>query len=189
MLPIDTPAHVQHATHIQNGVHVHGGTNYDLSRGGVATPIVRLPDPLPVMPPAQVIAELPSQTAYSAVHGVPVGKPSVTLAFKRNSQLLSAEMTEVLSKLPKDRMVIVAGHADLQEADPAGVAKARTKAVSAYLKASRVAKAMSFGATLPLTRDTLNAEVNRRVEIFLAGPVEKTKGTVASKSKKKQGSR
>jgi hypothetical protein len=171
MVPIDTPAHIQYAPKIENGVRVQGGTNYDLSRGGVSTPVVRLPDPVPVMPPA-VIEYVPpadlERTPYEAMHRVPAGEPILTLHFARNAVVLTPEMRKSLAALKDGKKYVVVGHADSAETEAEEASKQRAAVVAKQLKRAKVIRAVSFADTLPLSANPFNAQKNRRVEIFLA---------------------
>lgn len=169
MIAIDTPAHVQHSSQFENGVLVVGGTNYDLSRGGVATPVyqVRELPPVQATPQAQAQPQKPlERTPYEAQHAMPEGEPLLTLRFDAGSAVLSKQMVKDLRKLPKNKKFIIAAHADTWEGAPRDIAKERAAATLKILgpKASRAA---AFADILPLSALPGDAGLNRRVEIFL----------------------
>lgn len=171
MVIIDTPAHIQHVDRLENGVNVRGGTNYDLGRGGVSTPVVRMPDPVPVMPAAAIefvpAADL-ERTPYEAKHRVPDAAPLMTLNFARNGVVLSSEQKKMLGAVKKGQRLIVVGHADPQESTPAAAAKERARVVSKQIKGSRIERAVSYADSLPLSANPFNSEKNRRVEVFVS---------------------
>lgn len=152
---IEVPAHVQHDGFVQNKVQVQGGTNWDLSRSAVETPIHRVADPTP--------------KGYTAEHQMPTTAPATLVYYRENSVLLSKSDINDLKALPKKSTVTVAGHADVGETKPAALAQRRAAAVAAQLKRQghKVAEVRSFGDEVLKTYDSGNAQLNRRVEVFV----------------------
>lgn len=158
---IEIPAHVQHESFVQNTVTVQGGTNWDLSRTAVETPITRLPEPEPVIPP------VPSN-GYAPENGMPEGQPTVVVNYGPNSVILSKQAAAELKALSKKSTVIVAGHADQNEKHPASLAQRRAKAVAATLRRQghKVEAVKSFSAEIPKSYLDDGVAENRRVEVF-----------------------
>lgn len=165
---VDVPLHVKAPPAIQRHVHVSGGTNWDLSRSAVQTPIRALPDPAPIRIVddaswAQVSAEvLPN---YRITDGVPNGPSSIS-SFAARQATVSKSATKQLKALSKARTYMVVGHADSEERSPSKLAWARAKNVAAVLKRSghKVFLVKAFGADRPASRTEANA--NRRVEVY-----------------------
>lgn len=91
---MDVPAHVVEPTFIQNHIEVQGGTNWDISRSAVETPITQLAAPEPVREglAANPSARQPAQI-FMVVH------------FSPGSARLPAEMAEAITKLPPGAVV------------------------------------------------------------------------------------
>lgn len=168
---IDTPAHIQYQPQIQRGIRVEGGTNYDLSRGAVSTPVVQIvePEPAPRAVPAVAAAQLilPA-TAYRAEHGIPETEPRVTLRFAENVAAVSSEDRVELKRVARGQRVYVVGHADPAEKNAKALSERRAKAAARYLPHAKVVKVTGFGAELPLSTNSRFASVNRRVEVISA---------------------
>lgn len=168
----EVPSQVQHQHHYQNGVHVKGGTNWDLSRSAVATPIARLPDPQPVKPVAvesvRVATAKPDASRYLPVEKFVSVEPSAMVTFKANAAGLNNSAKKTLSELPKNVRLIVAGHADPAEAKAPAIAKQRAAAVAKYLKTKgkKPVSVQSFADEFSLESES--HEKNRRVEVFIA---------------------
>jgi outer membrane protein OmpA-like peptidoglycan-associated protein len=156
---IEVPAHVQHENVVQNQVQVVGGTNWDLSRTAVETPVAMLPDPPPPVP------EFPG---YRPEQNMPSADPDVTVHYPKNSVLVSKQAAVSLKALNPHSKVLVAGHADFDEHVPARLAQRRAQAVAALLKRQghKVEAVRSFADEVPKTEDPEKAELNRRVEVF-----------------------
>ncbi len=164
----EVPAQVRHMDHVQNGVRVVGGTNWDLARSAVATPIAPMPDPQPLRP-AGVSEEVLAVTPYQVKHKMPGSAPHTTVRFALNSALVPVDGQKALRAVPKGVAVVVAGHADPSEKSSESVARKRADAVAAYLKkqGKRVETVRAFGDELPLTASPFKAQVNRRVEVYV----------------------
>jgi biotin operon repressor len=170
----DVPGYVRYDTHVQNSVQVKGGTNWDLSRGALPTPIAPAPDPEPVRPapaaePCQCnLAQPKGTTAYLPQHHMPAHAPDVTVRFARGAVLLSGGAQGQLKKLPHHSTVVVAGHADSREKAADSLAKKRADVVARTLRKNGVTveAVKSFGAELPLSQDAKRTDANRRVEVF-----------------------
>lgn len=169
----DVPGYVRHDTHVQNSVQVKGGTNWDLSRGALPTPIASLPDPEPIRPaPASDcacnLAKQNGSTAYLPQHHIPAHAPDVTVRFAQGAVLLSGGAQGELKKLPHRGAVVVAGHADAREKSSDALAKKRAEAVARALRKNgiKVDAVKSFGSTLPISENDTRTDSNRRVEVF-----------------------
>lgn len=161
---IDIPAYVQEAPYVRNSVEVRAGTNWDLSRTAVETPIARLPDPVPL--PGNSLQST-QHRAYLAEHGV-ASDPAAEVLFAKNSALLTGTGQRQLKKLPKSPGMVIVGHSDSLEIKPEKLAESRAQAVSRYLQKNgyKELKVISLSNTQPATLDRKAAEKNRRVEIF-----------------------
>jgi hypothetical protein len=91
---MDVPAHVTEPTFIENHVEVQGGTNWDISRSAVETPITQLAEPEPVTEglPSNPENRQPAQI-FMVVH------------FSPSSTRLPPEMSEAITKLPPGAVV------------------------------------------------------------------------------------
>lgn len=147
MITIDAPAYVQHADHFQNGVSVKGGNNYDLSRGGVATPVVLLREPPPVAQPPAVISP---QQALLARWGVTADSSMVAL--KLVGRGMSQEDQAWMRQLPSGVSLVLVAWSD-------GSAKA-DRAASAQLKAvlRGIPKGVSLRKAAVISRDSSSKE-------------------------------
>lgn len=165
---VDVPLHIKNPPAIQRNVHVSGGTNWDLSRSAVQTPIRQLPDPEPVRVSddaswSQVSHEtLPS---YQPADAIPKSAPSV-FSFPLRQSTVSKVATRHLKDLSKSKTYLVVGHADSNERSPSKLSWARAKNVAAVLKRTghSVTAVKAFGADRPASHSESSA--NRRVEIF-----------------------
>lgn len=173
MIPIDMPAHVQVVDHNRNAVQVKGGTNWDITRGTIATPIAVIPtekaphSPYTLGPKPSSILE---RTPYQMHHEMPVGlEPDRTVYFDKDDDEITIDAESLLLTIPKGAEVIVAGHADAREQNTPTMAERRAKVVADLLKKNgiKVGVSKSFGATLQLSEEGRYAEVNRRVEVFV----------------------
>jgi hypothetical protein len=86
---MDVPAHVVEPTFIENHVEVQGGTNWDISRSAVETPITPLADPIPVR---EGLAANPSSRQPAQIFMV--------VHFSAGSTRLPSELTTAITKLP-----------------------------------------------------------------------------------------
>lgn len=161
---VEVPAHVQHENRISNSVVVKGGSNWDLSRSAVETPIAAITSPAPI----QAEPKLPSGLSrYSPVHMMPLSSPAVTVEFKANSVLVPAVGQRELKQISKGTTVIVAGHAGSTEKNADALSKKRADVVAAQLRkqGKKVAISQGFGSSVPL--DSTDPSVTmRRVEVF-----------------------
>lgn len=162
----DVPAHISHqpAT-IQNGALVQTGTNWDFSRGAVATPIVVLPDPVPVLP---IEAPAPMFTQYLAADKVPANPPLVVVPFTAVHIVVLPQARAELAQLDKTTKYVVVGHADAAEKNPELLSRQRANAVAAQMRHQgfKVAAVKSFGDRRPLATSRSRADVNRRVDVI-----------------------
>lgn len=165
----EVPAHVQHVDQTRNGVAVKGGTNWDLSRSAVATPIAPAKDADPRRAHCDCSAPVLPGTPYAPEHRMPAMDPVVTLHFSPGSSVMRVSDARALARLRKGATVVIAGHADGAERGPRALAEARAKRVAEHLRRAgkKVEAVRSFGAELPLAEDLLQAEHNRRVEVFV----------------------
>lgn len=165
-MSVDTPAYVQQPSFVTNGVKVQAGTNWDVSRTAVATPIVPLADPQPIHPVAAAPVRA-AFTQYQDADSVPQHEPTATVGFPAGSTGLSAEARGVLRSLAKGECYIVVGHADQGEHNAELVSRQRANAVAAQLKRQgfKVGAIKSFGSRRALTSGSSDA--NRRVDIII----------------------
>jgi len=168
-MPVEIPHQIINPPSIQRNVQVSGGTNWDLSRTAVQTPIRQLPDPEPIrVAPAHdenwasFSEVLPS---YSAADNIPAGVPSI-FTFAGKNVSVSKAATKALKALPKSHAYVVVGHADSQERSPSTLSWSRAKNVAAALKRSghKVTVVKGFGAERPAS--TVEHAPNRRVEVY-----------------------
>ena len=141
---IDVPAYVQNGVQITNGTKVLGGTNWDLSRAAVPTPIVRVEDPKPIVLPIPV----EYTKGYPAETGLDSKDSVLTLKFKENNEFLQKAEKQQLCTLPRGRYNLAA-HASPSEKTPARSAQARVEVVAASLKrcGSSVVDLYNFGTS------------------------------------------
>lgn len=153
--------------HVQNNVRVKGGTNWDLSRSAVATPIAPMADPKPTLKQPCNCGNGP--TAYDPAHRMPEGPAHSKVHFSLDQATLSPAAQKALRAVPAKAKVVVAGHADPDERNPSRVAQQRADAVAAFLKkhGKKVEAVKAFGAELPRTDSLMNSSENRRVEVFV----------------------
>jgi outer membrane protein OmpA-like peptidoglycan-associated protein len=165
-MPVDTPAYVQQPSFVTNGVKVQAGTNWDVSRTAVATPIVPLADPEIVRPPESSPSLLAS-TPYQPADKVPFGAAAAVVGFPASGIQLTSETRGVLRGLAKNKTYLVIGHADHHESNAELTSRQRANAVSAQLKRQgyKVSAVKSFGSRRALTSETSPA--NRRVDIVI----------------------
>lgn len=166
-MPVDTPAYVQQPSFVTNGVKVKAGTNWDVSRTAVATPIVPLADPQPVRPAAVEAPARATFTQYQVADRVPQHEPAATVGFDAGATSLSSEARGVLRGLVKGECYIVVGHADHREHNAELVSRQRANTVAAQLKRQgfKVGAVKSFGSRRALS--TGPSDANRRVDIII----------------------
>lgn len=131
---LEVPGHVVHENQVQNSVQVQGGTNWDLSRSAVTTPIAPLMDPEP-----RRVGSAECDCTYSRKGSKTTGSHSgfprgATIQFSKNSVILSSTAQKALRQIPRDAIATVAGYADTTEKGPDKLADKRAEAVAAYLK-------------------------------------------------------
>lgn len=166
---VDVPHQIKAPPAIQRNVQVSGGTNWDLSRSAIATPIQQLADPEPVRIAAPVEdgswAQVETLPNYTSADNIPKVAPSVS-TFARKQATVSKAATKALKSLSKKKEYIVVGHADSDEPSPSKLSWARAKSVAAVLKRSglKVREVKAFGADRPASRSEYAA--NRRVEVY-----------------------
>lgn len=146
---MEVPAHVQHQNTVSNQVQVHGGTNWDLSRTAVATPISPVVDPV-----AQLPASLRAQQDVS--------QKQVTVQFGLNSAVVPSNAQKLLKTISKGASVSVSGYAGADERMPDTLSAKRAKEVATRLKkqGTKVENAEGHGA------QQAGAE-SRRVELIV----------------------
>lgn len=138
----EVPGYVRHVDATQNQVQVKGGSNWDLSRSALETPITLLPDPVPVEAP---------ESSYA---------PSVvTIPFSTGSSVVTQTGLKTLAGFKASSRLTVTGFADIKEKNPKVLAQKRAAAVAKRIKgASEVSTQVA-----PLS-DMANP-ANRKVEI------------------------
>jgi outer membrane protein OmpA-like peptidoglycan-associated protein len=169
MTMVDVPHQIKAPAAIQRNVQVSGGTNWDLSRSAIATPIRQLPDPEPVRAAQPVDdgswAQVETLPSYTPGDNIPKVASSVS-TFARKQVTLSKAGIKALKSLSKKNAYVIVGHADSDETSPSKLSWARAKNVAAVLKRSglKVSEVKAFGADRPASRTEYAA--NRRVEIY-----------------------
>jgi hypothetical protein len=164
---VDVPLHITNPPSIQRNVQVTGGTNWDLSRSAVQTPVQLVADPLPVRIEtegnwAKFTEVLPN---YLATDGVPASAPAISTFSSKQTTVLKAA-TKALKSLSKKKAYVVVGHADAKEASPSKLSWARANKVAAVLTRSghTVTKVKAFGSDRPASLK--DEAANRRVEVY-----------------------
>ena len=170
---VDVPLQIINPPSIQRNVRVEGGTNWDLSRSAVPTPIQQLPDPEPVVNNwIQEVVEPAEPTApgYTARDGVPASTPTV-YQFAQGKAVMSKADQKALKALSKKVQYVVVGHAAEPEASPTKLAWSRANAVAATLRRSgyKVLSVKAFSNNKPRSAEDA---ANRRVEVYPAGAVK-----------------
>ncbi|MDO8416297.1 MAG: hypothetical protein Q7S87_08820 [Agitococcus sp.] len=155
----EVPGHVANSAYVQNHTQVVGGSNWDLSRSAVETPLTLLPEPTPLKAPG-----LSSCVCYAPQANMPTYAPNMVFEFGRNSVLLSASTLQKLKRLPK-QIEVVAAHADKDEDQPQQLAKKRAEVVTRQLRqyGKHVLKVRSFSNEDRVFQDSTG---NRRVEVY-----------------------
>lgn len=151
----DVPAHVQNEHHIQNQIQVIGGSNWDLSRGAITTPLGPYIPPIP--------------DGYKPAHQVPSQVPDVVVGFESNSILLSKQVLKQLSGIPAKSKVVVVGHSSSFEKNDGSLSQRRADAVASQLKRRGhfIIEVKSFGSQVPKTLEEGDFENNQRVDLFI----------------------
>lgn len=173
MVVVDAPAHIQLEDTRRNSIDVKGGSNWDITRGSIATPIKAIEVPKSIRSPYAMgpkPASIHDRTPYGVQHEMPVGiDPDRTVYFDKNKDELTIDAKSLLRTIPKGAEVIVASHADSREMNTPTISENRLKVVLDLLKEHgvKVQSSKSFGATLQLSEEGKYAEVNRRVEVFI----------------------
>lgn len=125
----EVPNHQVHENRVVNGVSVVGGTNWDLSRTAVVTPITQYATPAP---PPQPVLEIPQDRKYQAQLGLPVEAASLEVTFKPGQRTLTKAQRDGLALIPAgNQAVVVAYGANKREL---ALANARAKQVAQELK-------------------------------------------------------
>lgn len=161
----EVPAHVRHEHQTVNGIQVKGGTNWDLSRSAAETPIALAPSP-PAAAPCDCESPM-LESAYRPQDRMPRFAPTLTVTFGRNSAVLSTSATREMRALAPSA-VVLAAHADSRERSVSALAQRRAQTVAAALRryGHRVEHTQSFSTTRPLADSALNAQQNRRVDVW-----------------------
>lgn len=170
---VDVPLQIINPPSIQQNVRVEGGTNWDLSRSAVPTPIQQLPDPEPVVNNwVQEVVEPAedSHPGYTARDGVPASTPTL-YQFAAGKAVVAKADQAALKALSKKVQYVVVGHAAGPEVSPSKLAWSRANSVAAALRRSghKVLSVKAFSSSKP--RSTEEA-ANRRVEVYPAGAVK-----------------
>lgn len=168
---VDVPLHIVNPPAIRQNVRVEGGTNWDVSRAAVPTPVVELPDPEPVVTWVHEAEKpAPALPGYSAKDGIPAAIPTV-YQFASGTSVVAKDEQQLLKALDKAVKYVVVGHAAMPEASPSKLAWARANNVAAVLRRSghKVSVVKAFGNERP--RSYTNS-ANQRVEVYAAGNVK-----------------
>lgn len=139
----EVPGYVRHIDVKQNHVQVQGGSNWDLSRSAIETPITPLEDPEPI--------RVEASDAYA---------PTVaTVSFKKGSAVVPKAALKELKSFEGVNSVTVTGFADVKEKNAEQLAKKRAQSVAKYLK-----KVPSVAVkTAPVANES--AVSNQKVEV------------------------
>lgn len=167
-----TPAYVVEESKKSNGVIVVGGSNWDLSRSAVETPVTKLNTyqnssvkPCYCEPTDTTY----SGSAYMVKDLLPAREPDFSFNFSKHSSALSAESKKIISSLPVDKGVILAGNSSSLESNPSDLASKRVTEVAKALKARgiKVYFTDSFGASRPATNQQGLEFKNSRVDMWV----------------------
>lgn len=167
-----TPAYVIEDSKNSNGVIVVGGSNWDLSRSAVETPVTKLnTTPQAGVKPCycQPADATYSGSAYLVKDLVPAREPDFSFNFLKNSAVLATDSKKMISNLPLDKGVIVSGNSAANEANPSELASKRVNEVVKALKARgiKVFFSDSFGAARPATNQPGLEFKNSRVDLWV----------------------
>ena len=167
-----TPAYVVEESKNSNGVIVVGGSNWDLSRSAVETPVTKLTTPQnsSVKPCyCEPTDTNYSGSAYMVKDLLPAREPDFSLNFSKQSFTLSAESKKIIASLPSDKGVILAGNSSSLESSPSDLAAKRVAEVAKALKARgiKVYFTDSFGASRPATNQQGLEFKNSRVDMWV----------------------
>jgi len=153
----EVPYHQVHQSHIANGVSVVGGTNWDLARTAVVTPITQYARPAPA---PQAVLDIAQDLAYQAQIGLPVDASALEMTFKPGQRSLTKPQRDGLAVIPKGYQAIVAAYATKQEGKAVATARAQQVANELRRRGVTVHGTKTFDA---------NAGLERRVEVYF-GP-------------------
>lgn len=167
-----TPAYVIEESKKSNGVIVVGGSNWDLSRSAVETPVTKLSNtPSSGVKPCycEPTDTTYSGSAYMVKDLLPAREPDFSFNFNKNSSVLAAESKKIIASLPLDKGVILAGNSSSAEANPSELASKRVAEVAKALKARgiKVFFTDSFGASRPATNQQGLEFKNSRVDMWV----------------------
>lgn len=142
-IEINVPATYKEQSQISNGIMVEGGTNVDLSRTAVPTPIspyVPVNQGLSSGIPAAVDTPVESPIAsIFRLNNIPDKNPSVSIEFKANSYKLSKKDKQlILKNVKKSDTVYVLGFANASEPSKVKITDLRAKEVTSFLKANKI---------------------------------------------------
>lgn len=159
---MEVPAQIKYEQQTVNSVVVSGGSNWDLSRSAVTTPIS------PIVG-AGGSSGMGGMTLYAPQHRMPNEPPYMVLTFSKNAAILNRSSLGKLNALPRKSRIVLAAHADPEESSADSLSRRRLENVAAQLrkKGHSVEVTRHFGALLPLTDDPFHLEMNRRVELFV----------------------
>lgn len=132
----EVPASVVEESRHENGVQVEGGSNWDLSRTAVPTPIHAFEQPNLGLIDSSSNESLDAVNAEASyVHsdlGIPLSG-GVSVSFKPNAYVLTSSQKQSLKSLKKGAIVVVTGSAAPSEKYRQKIADLRVKEVSKYL--------------------------------------------------------
>lgn len=158
-MPLDVPAHVQHAAHVENNVQVQPGSNWDFSRTARVTPIV------PESEQAQRPAPAAGDSRYESRDAMPEGAPLAIAQFGDEGILIGGADQQALLEL-SPQSLIVAAHSDAGESDARRLSNVRAAAIASLLRSHghTVVAVKSFGSERPAAEG--GAHNNRIVAVF-----------------------
>jgi len=141
---MDIPAHVINQSYVENNIKVQGGTNWDLSRSAIETPVTELPpEPVPeikakeVTPPKKETPDL-----YMRIH------------FAGGSYKLPDSLPKYLSDIPSGFLVTLRGNSSSNPKNQALLQK-RVQAITNQLDKNSLiaAPATAFVFDKPISGD------------------------------------
>lgn len=166
---VDVPVHITNPPAVERHVQIIGGTNWDLSRTAVQTPIRQLEDPVPVRMENDggwmVLSSMEDGPVYKRHDNVPKTKPHIA-GFHRKKASLTKNHIKLLEAQSDKAAYVVVGHADANEPNPLSLSWQRANAVAKALRSTghKVADVKAFGSARPAA--PVGDDANLRVEVY-----------------------
>lgn len=161
----DVPAHIQYMDTVHSAVLVKGGTNWDLSREALESPVHFVEVKPPYSPPVPVSSSPSSPLAWGAPAGYTKAE---TIYFRPNSTYLSKSDFVKLRNLKRGEHAVVSGHSSKGEKNPEGIASRRALEVSRVLNRQGVLvdSVRTLSDSVPAEGAGSDSALDRRVEVF-----------------------